>query len=105
MAVFKAGDRVRIICSTSKHKGKEGTVLEVMNNHPHEVRGRITYPPVHYRVCVDGFGSISSSGFRLAYLPHDLTPVTPPNHAEWAKEKVRQVTTPKPSRLLEREKA
>lgn len=72
--LFKVGDRVRIISALRpKFLGCQATVVGVEDCH-HVLRGWGTYCILN----VDGFGEISTDGFRIG-LPADcLVPTQPP---------------------------
>ena len=96
MANFKVGDRVRILVGA--RIWREGTITEALTNHSltDTLLGyeRIIYPPIFYRVTVDGIGDRTASGRRIAYEPQHLAPLTPPAEDTWAADAVKRVTKP-----------
>lgn len=74
MAVFKVGQRVRIIDSVVKNRvGREATVLAfVFGTH------EFFQPGWFYMLAVDGLGTLTESGAEIAYKAEQLEPLANP---------------------------
>jgi len=99
---FKVGDRVRIVCTTSKRNGCEGTIWKthVWHNWPlhyAQFNGRLSY-----LVDVDGHG-VGTETTYFSYMPEDLEPIVNPDETAW--NEFRRYLQPDPAIILAKEPA
>ena len=84
MAIFKVGDRVRIVRSSSPEMvGREATIIGFVEA-CHVVYGVGWF----YDLRVDDIGTINARGLQIAYPRDCLAPLTPPGQKEFKAEDI-----------------
>lgn len=77
MSAFKVGQRVRIVCATSKRYGLEATILHAWE-FPFSGRVSDERSGESWHVAVDGWGVRGEHGKLFRFFDDELAPLLPP---------------------------
>ena len=73
---MKVGDRVKIVCKKSRHRGKEAVIWSVQpNGNWVDESKNAEKNATAYRVDIAGYGRLTVNGNWIAFERHELRPI------------------------------